>query len=252
MVKKILFAGLLGTLLFSACKKQTEEFQIAEIADYAPLAVGKYITYQLDSTRFLPFSLQTITTSYQVKYLVDAAITDNLGRPAFRIIRQIRKDSGAEWVPDNTFMAVNTGTSLEFTDNNQRFIKLTQPIQAGYNWKGNVFVDLNQVDPQTGEDFSHLENWTYTYDSLDAPLTLDAITIENTVKVAQADEIIGNPGDPQSYAEKNYSVEYYAKGIGLVYKSFYHSEYQPPTSSGGTGSYTSDSKGFVLKMIDHN
>ncbi|MBL0357432.1 MAG: hypothetical protein IPP72_11350 [Chitinophagaceae bacterium] len=247
MVKKILFSGLLAALFFSACKKETEELKTAAISEYVPLQVGKYITYQLDSFRYLPFSTQGITITYQVKFLVDAEITDNLGRPAYRIVRHIRLTEAEPWVPDNTFSAVNTGTGFEFIDNNLRFLKLKEPVKNGYTWKGNSFINTSSQY----SDFRFLDGWDYAYDSLDAPLTLGAINLDSTVKIAQRDEIIGNPDDPGSYSEQNYGVEYYAKGIGLVYKRFFHSEYQPPTS-GGSGYYSDASKGFTLTMIDHN
>lgn len=251
MVKKILFSGMLAALFFSACKKETEDFKTPAISEYVPLQVGKYITYQLDSFRYLPFSTQGVTISYQVKFLVDAEITDNLGRPAFRIVRMIRPDAGTAWTPDNSFTAINTGTGYEFVDNNLRFIKMKAPIKNGYSWKGNSYIDVTSTDPNSPV-FTYLDGWDYTYDSLNAPLTLGAISVDSTVKVAQRDEVIGNPDDPGSYSEKNYGVEYYAKGIGLVYKKIFHSEYQPPTTSGGSGYYSDASKGFTLTMIDHN
>jgi len=248
MIKKIVLAGVVAALLFSACKKETEEFQTAALSEYVPLEVGKYITYQLDSFRYLPFSMQSVVTSFEVKFLVDAQITDNLGRPAFRIVRYIRKTPADPWLPDNTFNAVNTGDVYEFTDNNLRFLKLRSPIRNGFSWKGNSYINTTSQY----SDFRFLDGWDYTYDSLDAPLVLGSINLDNTLKVNQRDEIIGNPEDPNSYSEKNYSVEYYAKGIGLVYKRFLHSEYQPPTSSGGTGYYSDATKGFTLTMTGHN
>jgi hypothetical protein len=247
MIKRILLPAILAVLFFSSCKKETEEFKTPLISEYVPLQVGKYITYQLDSFRYLPFSTQGVTLSYQVKFLVDGEITDNLGRPAYRIVRQIRDNATDPWVPDNSFTAINTGTGFEFIDNNLRFLKLKEPIKNGYTWKGNSFINTSTQYT----DFRFLDGWDYTYDSLDAPLTLGAITLDSTVKVAQRDEVIGNPGDVNSYSEINYSVEYYAKGIGLVYKTFLHSEYQPPTS-GGLGYYSDATRGFTLTMIDHN
>lgn len=248
MLKKLLLPGIVAVLLFSACKKETETLNIPKVTEYTPLEVGKYITYQLDSFRYLPFSLQGITITYQVKYVVDAAITDNLGRPAYRIIRYIRNNPTDPWVPDNTFEAVSGDESFEFKDNNLRFLKMKGPVKDGFTWKGNSYISTTT---QYAE-FDFLDGWDYTYDSTGSPLTLGAITLDNTVKVAQRDDVIGNPSDPNSYSEINYGVEYYAKDIGLVYKRFFHSEYQPPTSSTGSGSYTSDSKGFILTMIDHN
>ncbi len=248
MIRRILFVGMLAALFFSACKKETEELKTPALSEYVPLEVGKYIIYQLDSFRYLPFSTQGITISYQAKFLVDAAITDNLDRPAYRIVRFIRKTAADVWQPDNSFTAVNTGNTYEFTDENMRFLKLHEPISNGFSWKGNSYI--NTTSQFT--DFRFLDGWDYMYDSVDAPLTLGAINFDSTVKVAQRDEVLNDPGDPGSYSEINYAVEYYAKGIGLVYKRFLHSEYQPPTTSGGSGYYSDATKGFTLTIIDHN
>jgi len=247
MSKKILLGVFLLSAILLACKKENESFKIASISDYAPYKVGKYITYKLDSFRYLPFSTQGITITYQVKYQVEAAITDNLGKPAYRIIRYIRKSAGEVWKSDNTFMASNTGISLEFVENNLRFINLKLPIRDTYSWMGNVYISTIQLDPLK-PDLKYYEGWEYTYDSVNAPLKLGSILLDSTIKVAQRDEVIGTPG---FYNEINFGVEYYAKGIGLVYKKFLHSEFQPPTGS-GNGYYSDATKGITLTMIDHN
>lgn len=89
-MKRISFFLIMTVVLLNSCKK-SETFVTDTIADYAPYEVGKYITYTLDSLKFLDFGTKPTVISYQVKYLVDAAITDNLGRPAFRVLRFIRK-----------------------------------------------------------------------------------------------------------------------------------------------------------------
>ena len=248
MTKRILLAAFIAVTVFSACKKDPETLGTAPISDYVPLEVGKYITYQLDSVRYIPFTLQEITISYEAKFIVDAAITDNLGRPAYRIVRQIRKNPTDVWTPDNSFTAVYTDDNYEFVDNNLRFLKMRGPVKDGFTWKGNSYINTTSQY----SDFTYLDGWDYMFDSVAAPLTLGAINLDNTVKIAQRDDIVGNPEDPNSYSEINYGAEYYAKGIGLVYKRFFHSEYQPPTTTGSIGSYTQDSKGFTLTMIDHN
>jgi len=180
--------------------------------------------------------------NYQVKHVVDAEITDNLGRPAYRIIRYIRSSPANAWVPDNTFMAVGTEFTMEFIENNMRFIKLKAPVRNGYTWKGNSYIDL-------GTDYRYLEDWDYTYDSVNVSATIGSFTLDSTLKVDQRDEVIGIPTDPNSYSEINRSNEKYAKGIGLVYRDFLHVEYQPPTP--GRGAYRIG-YGVRLTMIDHN
>lgn len=248
MLKKIVLPVILLCVCFAACKKGNEELNTTPISEYTPLEVGKYITYQLDSFRYLPFSLQGVTLSYQVKFVVDGQITDNLGRPAYRIVRQIRVNPTDAWVNDNSFTAIPGENSFEFIDNNLRFLKLRGPVKDGFTWKGNSYINTTSQF----SDFAYLDGWDYMYDSVGAPLSLGSFALDNTIKIAQRDEIIGNPDDPNSYSEINYGVEYYAKGIGLVYKRIFHSEYQPPTTIGTTGSYSSDSKGYTLTMIDHN
>ena len=56
------------------------------------------------------------------------------------------------------------------------------------------------------------------------------------------------PFDPDSYQQRNYSVEVYAKGIGLVYKEFLHWTWQatPPPAH-----YENDSYGIKLSLIDY-
>lgn len=69
---------------------EKEEFVTEQLNEYIPLQVGKYITYRIDSLVFTNFGRTIETRRYQVKEQVDAQITDNLGRPSFRIYRYLR------------------------------------------------------------------------------------------------------------------------------------------------------------------
>ena len=245
MRKLFLLIMISSAVIFSACKKSTEDFKTPSVNDYYPMQVGKYITYNLDSTVFVNFGTAQEIHSYQVKLVVDGTMTDNLGRPAYRIIRYIRPNAIAPWLSDNTFMAVPTDFAVEFIENNYRFLKMKAPIRDGFSWKGNTYIDTYSLN----SDVKYLDDWDYTYDSLDVKITLGPFTIDSTLKVAQRDEIIGNPADPNSYSEKNYGEEKYAKHIGLIYRNFLHVEYQPPTP--GHGGYK-QGYGVKMIMIDHN
>ncbi len=230
-------------IVFSACKKSTDDLVLTPVTDYFPMQVGKYITYNLDSTVFINFGTKDTIIKYQVKHQVDAEITDNLGRPGYRITRYIRKTSANPWVPDNTFMAVTNESTAEFIENNMRFIKLKAPVKNGFSWKGNSYIDIY------GLNVRYLEDWDYTYDSVNSKITVGTFTLDSTIKVAQRDEVIGNPADPNSYHEINYSAEKYAKGLGLIFRDFLHVEYQPPRP--GVGAYR-QGYGVKMVMIDHN
>ena len=236
MRKFLFFTVIAAVVIFSACKKTTEQFPTAPLSDYYPLTVGKYITYSLDSIIYYKnFGASATINSYQVKHVVDAQITDNLGRPAYRIIRYIRSQPTAPWVADNTFMAINTGTSIEFIENNLRFIKLKEPIVQDYTWKGNSYINTSSQSPY----LLFYDDWDYTYDSLNMPAKIGALTVDSTIKVAEIDD--------QTAIDRTFSEAKYAKGIGLVYRNFLYWN-----TGNANGTYSDASYGVIMKMIDHN
>lgn len=245
MIKYFSICAVLFSLF--SCKKETENYAPLTSSDYYPLEAGKYITYNLDSTVYYRnFGKSDSVIHYQVQDRVDAQITDNLGRPAYRIIRYMRKHASESWAPANTFIAVKADNSIEYVENNLRFIKLQSPVAQDFSWKGNSFVDTYS----NYTDLKYLDDWDYLYDSVNVPLTINSLTYDSTIKVSQRDEFLGqDPSIPGTlYAEKNYSVEKYAKGIGLIYKEFLHWEYQGVSSpSPGYTGY-----GVTLSIIDHN
>jgi hypothetical protein len=239
--------GLFFVSLFSvSCKKEKDSFSSASVNDYFPLQVGKYITYNLDSTVFINFGERDTIISYQAQDRVDAQITDNLGRPGYRIIRYIRKDSFEDWVPNNTFMIIPGFNSLEYVENNLRFLKLEVPIKQDFSWKGNSYIDTYSVN----SDLKYLDDWDYVYDSVDVPLTINSLSFDSTIKVFERDDYNGSdPSDPTTgYADKTYAYEKYAKGVGLIYREFLHWEYQ------GCVCPEHGYKGYGVKLsiIDHN
>ncbi len=234
------------SLFFISCKKENEKFTTESVSDYFPLQVGKYITYNLDSTVFINFGQKDTVISYQVQDRVDAQITDNLGRTAYRIYRFIRKDSSEDWVQNNTFTATPTSNSIEYVENNLRFLKLEMPVKQDFSWKGNSYIDTYSLL----SDMQYLDDWDYIYDSVDAPLTINSLSFDSTIKVFERDESEGDdPSLPStSYAERSYALEKYAKGIGLIYREFLHWEYQ------GCSCPEHGFKGYGIKLsiVDHN
>lgn len=247
MQKGTSFAVVLSILIVLISCKKNDSFTSAPLSDYYPLQPGKYITYQLDSTVFISFGTRDTVIRYQVQDRVDAQITDNTGRPAYRVLRFIRKNESQPWTPGNTFMVVPTGNSIEYIENNLRYVKLQLPIVQDFTWKGNGYIDASSINSEV----RYLDDWDYMYDSVNVPLSLGSLVIDSTIKVAQRDEFLGqDPNEPGTqYGERNYSVEKYAKGIGLVYKEFIHWEFQgahPPADASYTG------YGVKLSITDHN
>lgn len=189
-----------------------------------------------------------------MKFAVDAQITDNLGRPSFRIFRYIRDTAGTQpWVPINntsTFFITPLANQIELVEDNLRFIKLHAPIAIGFSWKGNQYLPF---DPYSSlYNFSNddeMQDWDFIYDKFEPTLSYLGNNYTNVYTVEEADESINVPiTNPNGYASKNRSVEKYSKNIGLVYREYEMWEYQPGT---GTGPYKTGF-GLVMWMIDHN
>lgn len=214
-------------LSFSSCKREADAFSVVPVTDYYPLQPGRYIVYQLDSTVFTNFETTKEVHSYQVKDIVDDQITDNQGRPAFRVRRMIRDVDGTQpWRDLITFLVTPLPNAVEYVENNLRFIKLTSPVRENYFWQGNSYIHADG-------DLDYMKSWEYNYVNVGQPYLVGDKTVENTVTVLQSDEKIGDPVlYPNNLASVNYSVEVYGKDIGLIYKDFMYWLYQKNNTLG--------------------
>jgi hypothetical protein len=243
-MRKIAILALSIILVAAACSKSTETVSSAPLSDYFPLTPGKYITYRLDSIVLTNTSKSLDTNSYQVRYLVDAEITDNLGRKAFRIIRSIRNLAGTSpWQTDATFMAINATTVAEFIDNNMRFVKLSLPIANGFKWKGNNHIDTYS----SNSPYVYMDDWDYEYQNVGESYTVNGKKVDNTISIKQQDEVLNSA----FYTETNAAQEVYAKGIGMIYKKYVHLVYQIKVPASDSF-YNDGSYGIILTMLDHN
>jgi len=243
----ILLSGLYS------CQEKTEQFQSELISDYAPLVVGKYITYEVDSLIFTNLGRSEETHKYQEKHLVDAEITDNLGRPSYRIIKYLRDSAGTQpWVSNGTYFITPLKDQYEVVENNLRFIKLHAPFVMDYNWKGNKYLPVDSFVYNYGfSNDDNMDQWDYVYDDFLSSATIGGQQVNDIWDISVIDEAINAPvTDPTSYGSRTLSREKYAKDIGLVYRDHVLWEYQPNTGGSGGGYRT----GFGVKMwmIDHN
>lgn len=234
-------------LLLWSCKKQTEKLNLSTLNNYYPIEVGRTWTYRLDSTISPSFGTSLEVVSYLAKDSIESSFMDNEGRNSFRVYRFTTDTLQTQpWQYKSTYFITFKQNSVEVVDdNNLRFIKLVEPITENTTWKGNAYIDTRSgYSPVT-----YLDNWNYTYMNIDAPFTTIKGTIDSTVTVLQDDETIPEGDfDPNYYKQRNYSVEVYAKGVGLIYKEFLHWTWQttPPPPKYEDGSY-----GIKLSLIDY-
>jgi len=251
IIRLLLFTGI-TSLLFS-CQTSKEDYQTEQLKDYLPLVTGKYITYRIDSMVFTNFGRNTEIHRYRVRNVVDAQVTDNLGRPAYRIFRYITDSLGTgPWVPYGSYMVTPLDNQYELTEDNLRFIKLHMPIKKDFNWKGNSYLPTNPYDALY--NFSNDDNmadWDFYYKELAGIFSYRNNNYTDVVTVEESDEVYNVPiVDVNAYAAISRSVEKYSKNTGMIYRQYELWEYQPNT--GGSGGPYKTGFGITMWMIDHN
>jgi hypothetical protein len=231
-------------MLTFSCNK-SNPLQTDSPADYYPMHVGNYIIYRMDSVKFINVGSEVDTISYHAKEVVEDSISDNLGRPSYRVVRYLSDTSETtEWVASIAFMVTPLAGSVEVIENNLRFIKMVTPVQDGNAWLGNVYIDTKSDISQV----PYMDGWYYNYANTGQPFDVLAGTVPVTVTVKEADDVTGL-GDG-SYTQTVFSEEVYGKNIGLIYKRFLYSVYQSPNveyPSGATIGY-----GISFNMVSHN
>jgi hypothetical protein len=252
--RSVLLLVIFSLFFCSSCKRKTEELNTEKISEYLPLQVGKYITYRLDSLVYLQAGRAEETHYFEEKHVVDAMLADNLGRPAYRVYRFTRDTLGTgPWTSAGSYFVTPLEQSLEFIENNLRSIRLTLPIIQDHSWKGNRFMPDDPYTTLFGSEFGNddfIEDWDYTYEGIGESIVLKGQAINDVLTVKGVDEAVNVPITPGvDYAYINYSVDKYAKGIGLVYQEMIMWEYQAIP-----GGPTPFKRGFGIRrvMIDHN
>lgn len=255
LILSLFTAGFLFSL--TSCEKETEELALEPVSDYLPVAIGKYITYRLDSTVFPNIGRNVEIHRYQVKHVVDAQVTDNLGRPSFRILRYLRDSIGTQpWVNNGTYFITPLADQVEVIEDNLRFIKVHFPLKLNNDWKGNKYLSSNPYESVfTFNNDDGMDDWDYNIEEFDEALSIGGQTINKVYTIFHIDELsnapVSNPPviNPAVYGSRTLSTERFAKDIGMVSRDYVLWDYQPPIN-GQSGFYT----GFGIKMwmIDHN
>ncbi|MFY7964810.1 MAG: hypothetical protein ACOVO1_07920 [Chitinophagaceae bacterium] len=243
-MKKYFLIVVLSTFFFS-CKKSMETLTPIVINDLYPITVGKTFIYRLDSTLPINFGASLATKSYQAKDSVESNFMDASGRNSFRIFRYLRDTLGIQpWTFTATYYTTIETNKIEYNDNNLRFITLVNPVSYNTSWKGNAYINTILPSP-----FYYFDNWDYHYTKLDEPFTCIKGNIQNTYTVLQQNTKVQQGNfNPSFYDEKNYSIEVYAKGIGLIYKDFIHYTWQPTPAP---ARFQDDSWGIRLNLIEN-
>lgn len=245
-------------LIFGACERVVETLPQTDWT-YYPIVENNYRVYQIDSMVYDEYNCTIQTNSYQIKEVTGTAITDGEGQTAHRVERYWRAVDGDPWVLVGVWSEKREYNQVQRVEDNQRFVKMVFPVNKSKEWNGITYIRRDTLVPIRGGTIDLYKDWEmFSYQNVGASYldTTSSINYPETVQVLQVDKT--------NNIERRYSIEVYAKGIGLVYKEMriLDSQCRTPRCVGtsdiaqciGTPWEIKAEKGYILKqsLMDHN
>ncbi|MBK8506411.1 MAG: hypothetical protein IPL46_31955 [Saprospiraceae bacterium] len=180
---------------------------------YYPLKVGQTRIYRIDSLQFdiglggLP--IHDSTTFYLKEEIKELSI-DLEGNDLYRVERsRSDKQTGPYTAFDVMTRSRSTNQGYS-TENNIRLINLIFPVEKNKIWKGTSFINDQIIVFVRGESIEMFKGWEFEVLEEGVSEQIGDKSYSEIATVRQADT--DNP------FEKRYSIEKYAKEIGLVYR----------------------------------
>ncbi len=239
--------ALFAPIFIISCGKNETETLPNRGNDYYPLAIGKTSIFDLDSVIYDPISASVSridTYRWQAREIMSDTTVTKDKAVTFIVDRSIRAKATDNWTPRETFGASLTADQALLYENNLTFIKFPTYFDVGTNWDGNLYNDVSiklEVAGEILEPFS--KKWTY-----------EVLSYAKAEKIGTKDYAdvltVQAQSDPKILTEKRYSLEKYAKGIGLVYREIKILDTQKLDAT--IAWEKKAQKGFIVKMIRTN
>lgn len=260
-ILQIFLVLVLTGSLFS-CKQSIENFETLQVTELLPLQSGKYITYRLDSLVFVNSGKLAQTNRYQIRHVVEGQVRDNQNRLSWRVNTFINDSLAAgPWVPNGFYIVTPLEKSAEVIENNLRVIRVQLPVRERFTWRGNSYLpDRPYAGVFATSVDENMDLWDFTYNTVNQNERIGNQNIADVTTILHIDESRNVPMTTDTiYASREYSLDKYAKNIGLVYREHVLWENQPRPRAVGTPpniitTYDPVRVGFGVKMwmIDRN
>lgn len=248
-----LSALLLGLIsLTFSCKKPDPPVEWTDPdSAYYPLQVGKYVVYNVDSVIWNDELCVEVVKKYQIKHIISDTFTNEEGQFSYRIETKIRERVQDSWEPHDVIYVSRRGNNLEWVHQDLRFIKMSFPVENQRNWKGNAYIPAAQ-----DARLWYFDDWDYRYERVGESFNAGEVVYDETVTVRQVDRVWNDPETlPLDSAARTYGQEVFARGVGMVYREYYHWIYNPK-SEANQNPFNLDrcreGNGVIMRAVDHN
>ena len=196
----------------TACKKETDTSDYDYGYNYLPDDSGTFVIYKVDSTIYNDFNNTRRYSTTYLKEKIGEQFKDNLGRTAKKILRYYSDTLTTQWELFNVDYLVRTALVAERVEDNLRYIKLVFPNDVSEKWLGNKLI--NSPPPYIIDTSNYfLNDWKYTIKNRDE-------YYDNGIKIFDSTLLVSQIQDSTAIT-KTYSIEKYARNVGLVYREFW-------------------------------
>jgi hypothetical protein len=240
---------LLPLIGIMACQEETINVSNADKGlAYYPLNVGKYWTYTYDSVIFDNKGIDKYTFSGYIKEEITEVISKSDAETKYKLTKYWKKKVEDNWKLTDVESITQTDSKIIKTEENLPFIKMIFPNNNNESWNGNAMFDENIVIMIYGEPLKIYQAWKYKIENKGASIDFDNKKYEG-LTVVQVD----NSRDVKpSIFDKRYSVEYFAKDIGMVRKEMKIYDTQNPKTGLPWEDYAQKGYSLVQQLIEHN
>jgi uncharacterized lipoprotein YehR (DUF1307 family) len=209
---------LLISLLITSCKKEetyTSNYDYGY--SYFPDDSGCYVIYKVDSVLYNDFDRSMKYTTIYLKEKIGAQFLDNMGRTAKKILRYYSDTISTDitstvWDQYNANYIVKTPIVVERVEDNLRYIKMVFPNEINKKWLGNKYITIPPPFVLDSTNY-YLNDWKFTIKNRDKFFSDGISTFDSSLLISQIQD--------SSAITKTYSVERYARNVGLIYKEMW-------------------------------
>lgn len=195
-MKQFTFLALI-LIGFSACKNETTEVDLGY--EYFPMKEGHFVEYDVlevfHDVKQLP---KHDTLRYRLKTVVGEEVVDNSGRLVRKFFQYKYGLKTDELLSHRVWTRLIDGKRGEVVEENKRKIKMVFPLKRGEEWNVNAY--------------NFEKKKIIHYDDVNTEKTINGILFENTARIVYEDFF--------SLVDYRKMHETYAKGVGLVERSF--------------------------------
>lgn len=202
-------------LLALACNKRLIQEPSLDFGyEYFPLQVGQFWEYEIDSIIYRPGQnggVAVDSIEAQLREVVVDTFLDNAGLLNYIVEQYTRRSSDLPWQVKNVFRLARNQEQAFRVEDNLRFLKMVFPPKPERAWSGTNYFDEFTKVPVPGGEVEIFKGWESTILSRDQTWQAGALSFDQVLEI----EIAGF----NTFIERREGTEYYAKGVGLIYRS---------------------------------